>query len=144
MDSGSLTMPFLSLPWRITLPYPPSGYQLWDQNPKTRRKYRTRQYEDWIVQADESALFCMPLPRFVGKLAVEATVYPGKGFRTSGDGDNRLKAPVDWLVSRGVIPGDSWKVITDWRIKLARCRVKTPTMITIEIRRADDGTTFKV
>lgn len=105
----------------IVLPYPPSQHRLWVQRNGSRGKALTKEYEAWRADADHALLTQVgKLPRLDsdGPLAVHATVFKGKGWTPNGDGDNRLKAPVDWLVDRGILEDDSWEFIDDWRISL--------------------------
>jgi Holliday junction resolvase RusA-like endonuclease len=130
--------PMLEEPWTILLPYPPSQHRLWKQNPLTKKKFRTQEYEDWMADADHAALTQTGrLPRFEHPVILSAQVFQGKGFRSNGDGDNRLKAPVDWLVSRGVLLGDSWEHIPDWRIYLNREASFPRAMIQVQLTRAN-------
>jgi Holliday junction resolvase RusA-like endonuclease len=86
----------------VTLPLPPSTNNLFKNAGK--RRILTTEYEDWRTGA-AVAMRLTRLVRVPSPLAVTLTLC-GKVNRGS-DLANREKAAVDFLVSKGIIAGDS-------------------------------------
>ncbi len=91
------------------IPNPPSTNNLFANGKKGR--YPTKAYDQWRQEAGWELKLQKP-PSFAGKVEISLAV-PRNGRR---DLDNHLKAPLDLLVSHGVIKDDSLieKVAVTW------------------------------
>lgn len=86
-------------PLVLVLPLCPSTNNLFAH--RGRRRFKTEGYTAWIVSADGAAMqqSRWPVPGPV-------RVHIGVPVNMRGDIDNRSKATLDWLVTRGVIEDD--------------------------------------
>lgn len=85
------------------LPIPPSVNRLYYAK---RGRPRTKEYRAWLAEADKWAMM-QDLGRGTGKKRISGKytatiVLP----RIRGDADNRIKATLDWLASRGITDDD--------------------------------------
>lgn len=79
-----------------------------------KRKYRTREYSDWI---EEAAWLLKSLLRNEGvrpPVVVHMTIYGGRGFAVNRDLDNVAKCVGDALVESKVIESDDVRNIRRW------------------------------
>ena len=84
----------------IVLPFPPSVNQMFGQH-GGRKRFKSAKYKQWLNEA-----WLVPLnERFVTVYAEYTYFWPDKRVR---DLENYTKAVSDFLVSRKVIPDDSW------------------------------------
>lgn len=88
--------------WTIVLPFPTSTNNL-HRNVKVNVRPKSKAYKNWIKEADGFAL--QQKPFFIFEKRVDITVYLCGGTDAS-DCDNYLKAPIDYVVSLGVIKDD--------------------------------------
>lgn len=84
----------------LRLPKPPSVNSMFATDFKTRRRFKTKVYTNWIKEADEWLVNTV-LPTVETEYHLEI-ILP----RTRGDIDNYVKPIADYLVSRGVTPDD--------------------------------------
>jgi Holliday junction resolvase RusA-like endonuclease len=108
----------------LNLPVPPSVNQLYGNNKsgKGRGRYKTSAYRAWLRDAD--LYFAVQKKRIEpmrGPLNVEIRIPAG----TRGDASNRIKAPEDYLVSRGITGDDrhNHKVTVERDASLDHCRI---------------------
>lgn len=88
----------------LKLPYPPSVNQLYATNWKTKRRFKTKRYEDWIAEA--GWMLRSQRPRHHdGKVAV--TYLIKRPDNRPRDIENLTKALGDLLVAHQVIKDDS-------------------------------------
>lgn len=90
----------------ILLPWPPSTNELW--RAVKGRNIMSARYRDWVKSADV-ALAVQPHRSIKGQVKIELQLCPPTN--RVYDPDNFQKAPLDFLVSREVIDGDSNRVI---------------------------------
>lgn len=87
----------------LDLPAPPSVNRIWRH---TRgHVYKSKEYNDWIKLADVTCLLHRQYPRdnkIIGPF--EIAIYLANSI--GGDGDNRIKALLDWCQSREIIAND--------------------------------------
>jgi Holliday junction resolvase RusA-like endonuclease len=101
-DPRPLDLPADYMEIILDLPFPPSTNRLYG---KTRNHvFRTPIYEQWIKLADAWILLKRQYPqaRIDGPFAIEILLSDGQ----RGDGDNRIKALLDYLQSREIIKND--------------------------------------
>lgn len=97
---------------------PPSENELFATDWKTKRRYQSKKYSDWIAES-------LPEVLAKGKSGLDTadfamTVYVPKKFRrANADLMNLEKATTDLLVKAGVIPDDRY--IAQYSIRWADC-----------------------
>lgn len=96
--------------FNVTLPLPPSTNNLFAT--VRGRRVKSREYKAWLATA-LALLVELRRPRTL-PASIRASVF-GK-VNAARDLDNLLKPIGDALVAAGVIPGDSVKYVTEWRI----------------------------
>lgn len=119
----------------LTLPIPPSVNDLFDGGRKTKRRFKSDRYKAWEDEADGclyqqkcSATFQqMSLP-VIGAYVVEINLPE----MMRGDIDNRSKAVIDFLASRGVTPDDKHL----WKVSIERSRDVEPGWCHVRARAA--------
>lgn len=96
----------------LTLPFPPSVNCLYAGK---GRRYKSKQYEKWIIQA-RNALIGQTFAPFVQKKPLQVIYIFGRPDKRRRDAANYIKAVDDLLTSQGVIPDDSWihRGIFEW------------------------------
>jgi Holliday junction resolvase RusA-like endonuclease len=90
----------------LDLPFPPSANRLWRSTRFSSRPYRSQEYISWMEEADMVVMAAKTYPRrkITGPFEV-GILLSDVGLRRS-DGDNRIKALLDWCESRDVIRND--------------------------------------
>ncbi len=84
----------------LRLPVPPSTNNLFLNIRRGRAK--SKLYRDWLIEADKWLLMQKPVLSVAGPCEIAIRVPTGG----RSDLDNNLKAPLDYLVSRGVTGDD--------------------------------------
>lgn len=104
--------------WSITLPFPPSTNNL-HRNVKVNVRPKSKEYVAWLKEADVFALHQKPFFEFENR--VDIVVYL-QGGTAASDCDNYLKAPIDYIVSLGIIKDDKKKYVrsakAEWSDKI--------------------------
>ena len=96
----------------LDLPFPPSTNRIWRQAPLVAasrprgREYRSKEYTDWLNAADMYVISTRQFPKqkIHGPFGCLIDLNRKRG---RGDGDNRIKALLDWCQSREIIRNDS-------------------------------------
>jgi Holliday junction resolvase RusA-like endonuclease len=88
----------------LDLPMPTSTNRLYGRGRKG--VYRTRDYMDWIDAADMAVMAAKAYPKCKIKGPFEVEILLSI-VAPRADGDNKIKALLDWLQSRDVIRNDS-------------------------------------
>jgi len=104
VDDRPFALPADSIKITLDLPMPPSTNRIWRSG--RGRIYRSKEYVLWCEQADMAVMVSKkpgPLPKMAGPF--EAQILLSSEHR--GDGDNRIKAALDWLQSRDIVRNDS-------------------------------------
>lgn len=109
----------------IDLPFPPSTNHIWRRT--GRRVFRAAKYIRWLENADMAVLACKQYPRqkLHGPFSAHILLNISAGH---GDADNRIKAVLDWCVSRAIVDDDMHcrKLTVEWAAATrapAGCRV---------------------
>lgn len=113
----------------LDLPLAPSVNRL--HRRKGARVYRADYYDRWIKAADAWCLLHRQYPRerITGPFEIELLL----SSKHKGDGDNRIKAVLDWLQSREIIQNDvdcrkgSWEWVPPDQAP-AGCRIHLRTL----------------
>lgn len=86
----------------LDMPFPTSTNRL--HGHRRGHVYRTKDYEAWLKNCDAWCLLKHQYPRqrIAGPFEIEILLDD----RRRGDGDNRIKAVLDWLQSREIIADD--------------------------------------
>lgn len=102
LDERPFGLPAVSCEIHLDLPLPPSTNRLHAH--RRGHVYKTKQYNDWIKQADALVLLKRQYPknRIEGRFEIEILIDDA----TIGDGDNRIKSCLDYLQSREIIKND--------------------------------------
>jgi crossover junction endodeoxyribonuclease RusA len=87
----------------LDLPMPPSTNQLWRNG--RGHTYKSKKYQQWLAETDVSIMAAKQYPRRKIQGPFEFELLLSTEHR--GDGDNRIKAALDWLQSRDVVRNDS-------------------------------------
>lgn len=85
-----------------TLTIPPSVNHLYRR--RGRQTFRTKQYIDWLTE--NTINIGATKPHTTYPASVEVTIYGGKGWRSTRDLDNSLKACIDLMRAVGVLAED--------------------------------------
>jgi crossover junction endodeoxyribonuclease RusA len=90
----------------LDLPFPPSANRIWRSG--GGKVYRSNEYVSWMEEADMAvmAVKAYPKRKIAGPFEVEI-LLSDVGLRRSSDGDNRIKALLDWCQSRDIVRNDS-------------------------------------
>lgn len=91
---------------RITLdlPFPPSANRLTSHS--RQKPYRPKKYLDWENAADMYVLSTRQFPKRKIHGPFRTTIRLNRDLRGRSDGDNRVKAVLDWCQSREIIRND--------------------------------------
>ena len=105
IDPRPFGLPADSVEITLDLPMPPSTNRIWRQG--RGRTFKSAEYVRWAENADVAYMVARserrgPFPKIHGPF--EACILLTE---TRGDGDNRIKALLDWLQSRDVVRNDS-------------------------------------
>lgn len=90
---------------KIILPFPPSVNGMFAQNKhNAKHRFKTKAYKDWLDS-------CPKLTEF--KISGQCTIsymifFPDDRIR---DGQNYMKAPLDYLCAEGVIEDDNRRIV---------------------------------
>ena len=100
----------------IDLPFPPSTNRLHGRSPTSRKYYRRGKYESWLQHADQMVLLHGSLPRTRLDENFEATLLFDEAAGKNSDLDNRIKAVLDWAVSREIVTDDRYcrRLVAQW------------------------------
>lgn len=89
---------------KFTLPFPPSVNGLYGGG-SGQKRFPSKKYKEWLKSCPSIAAIGLNT-----KVAIIYTlVWPDKRIR---DGQNFLKAPLDFLVNQGVLVDDNWNIVT--------------------------------
>jgi Holliday junction resolvase RusA-like endonuclease len=88
----------------LDLPIPPSANRLWRFTGRQVKPYPSPAYKAWIKNADAHTYGKMPKRRITGAFTIDINIAAGAKRR---DGDNLIKAALDWAQSREIIRNDS-------------------------------------
>lgn len=90
---------------KIVLPFPPSVNGLFAQNKSNaKRRFKTKEYKDWIDKCPSLAEF-----KVNGQCVISYIMFfPDDRIR---DGQNYMKAPLDYLVEQGTIEADNRRIV---------------------------------
>lgn len=109
-------LPAASREIAIDLPFPPSTNRLHGRSASSRKYFRRSKYESWLSNADAMVTLhgSYPRPKLDGKF--EATLLFDEGAGKNSDLDNRIKATLDWVVSREVVTDDRYcrRLVAQW------------------------------
>lgn len=108
----------------INLPTPPSANSLYATNFKTKRRFKTKEYEAWIKLA-ESWLLIQKRQWKGREVKGRAKIHIRVPEALRGDVSNRTKAPEDMLVRMGITSDDrnNYTVTTGRDPNLTHCVV---------------------
>jgi Holliday junction resolvase RusA-like endonuclease len=87
----------------LDLPTPTSTNRLYDRGRKG--VHRSAEYVRWMEEADMTVMAAKQYPKRKIQGLFEARILLSEIHR--GDGDNRIKAALDWLQSRDIVRNDS-------------------------------------
>jgi Holliday junction resolvase RusA-like endonuclease len=111
----------------LDLPFPPSANRIWRSRHYSPRPYRSEEYISWIEHADMAVMAARAFPKrkIIGPFEAAILLSDLAG---RGDGDNRIKALLDWCQSRDIVRNDSDCRRGSWEwVELARapkgCRI---------------------
>ena len=104
----------------VVLPFPPTANNLFSGK---ARRFRSRAYKEWLAEADLAWLRQSVTP-IHGPVTV--TISLGRPDRRRRDCFNYEKAPIDFLVARGVIDDDSLieRGVIQWSDSVTGCMVE--------------------
>lgn len=88
---------------RLELPFPPSVNSLYGGGSKQRR-FKSKKYKEWEASCPDISLGRLSVP-----VHIHYHFYPPSNHKR--DGANYMKAPLDYVVSAGVLPDDNWNVV---------------------------------
>lgn len=103
VDPRPFGLPQESIEIILDLPLPPSVNAIWRH--RRGHVYKTKTYTGWIRECDAVVVLNRQYPR--GRKIegpFEFCLYLANSGR--GDGDNRIKAVLDWLQSRNIVAND--------------------------------------
>lgn len=90
-------------PIKITLPFPPSVNALYGGG-SGQKRFPSKKYKAWLSKCPKLSSLGLYGPM---KL-IYTYSWPDLRVR---DGQNYMKAPLDYLVSQGVLTDDNWNVV---------------------------------
>ena len=91
-------------PIKIILPFPPSVNSLYGGG-SGQKRFPSKKYKEWLKACPTLAPAGLKTP-----LAITYTfIWPDKRIR---DGQNYMKAVLDFIVNQGVIVDDNWNIVT--------------------------------
>ena len=90
---------------QITLPFPPSVNGLYSTDFRTKRRFKSKRYNDWCGQAETALFYNKDRSSFSEPIKI--TYIYGRPDKRKRDLANLLKAVDDLLVTYGVIADDS-------------------------------------
>lgn len=116
MDALAHAMPFQLPPESVEiildLPFPPSTNSIWriaKQHGPRGNVYLNKSYRNWKSKADTAILANRQYPRdnkIIGPFEVAIYLSLDERGKRRVDGDNRIKAILDWCQSRAIIADD--------------------------------------
>ncbi len=93
----------MSEPIKIVLPFPPSVNGLYGGG-SGQKRFPSKKYKQWLHHCPT-----LEAINLKGPVKIYYTFYwPDKRIR---DGQNYLKAPLDFLVNQGVLVDDNWNIV---------------------------------
>ncbi len=104
VDDRPFGLPADSVEITLDLPMPTSTNRLHAHGRKSG-VYRTREYMDWIDAADMAVMASKQYPKRKIKGPFEVEILLSVAAPRA-DGDNKIKALLDWLQSRDVVRND--------------------------------------
>ena len=116
----------------ITLPFPPSLNGLFSNRSGGRNK--TARYSRWLADA-ASALSQQRVEPIKGSRCI-VRMFLTPPTEAERDADNYLKAPIDFLVSAGVLEGDSRRFVKGVSSTWTDAPPKKPGALRIELEAA--------
>ena len=96
-------LPAESIEIIIDLPIPTSANRIWRHS--RGHVYQSKEYATWQKECDTTVLINRQYPRQRIAGPFEFCIYLARNSQNS-DGDNRVKAALDWLQSREIIRND--------------------------------------
>lgn len=88
---------------KITLPFPPSVNGLYGGG-SAQKRFPSKKYKKWLSQCPTLSPAGLKGPvRLIYTFS-----WPDKRVR---DGQNYMKAPLDFLVNQGVLVDDNWNIV---------------------------------
>jgi len=98
----------------LDLPYPPSTNKLWRYG--NRGVFKSINYVNWLAEADATTMELKQYPKrkIHGPFAVHLALSEDR----NSDGDNAIKAALDWCQSRDLVRNDrdcrkgSWEFVS--------------------------------
>jgi Holliday junction resolvase RusA-like endonuclease len=88
----------------LKLPRPPSVNGMYATNWKTKQRFKSKKYGEWLKQAQAILLQQMPVELFSGEVTIDIFVST---TNRKEDISNRIKAVEDFLVTSKIIKDDS-------------------------------------
>lgn len=88
----------------LKLPRPPSVNGMYATNWKTKQRFKSKKYGEWIKESQAVLLTQMPVEVFFGEVTID--IFVSRTNRKE-DISNRIKAVEDFLVSAKIIQDDS-------------------------------------
>ena len=91
---------------KLILPFPPSVNHLFAQNKQNAKlRFKTKKYKDWIEECEKIKID----EKAEGECTISYKIFfPDDRIR---DGQNYIKAPLDFLVQHGVIKEDNRRIV---------------------------------
>lgn len=91
--------------FKITLPFPPSVNGMFAQNKKNAKlRFKTKEYKAWLASCPELDDY-----KCDGQCTISYLIFfPDDRIR---DGQNYMKAPLDYLCAQGVIEDDNRRIV---------------------------------
>lgn len=90
--------------YKFTLPFPPSVNALYGGG-SGQKRFPSKKYKDWLKSCPE--LISMALQ---GPLKINY-IFSWPDLRVR-DGQNYMKAPLDYLVNQNILQDDNWNIVT--------------------------------
>jgi Holliday junction resolvase RusA-like endonuclease len=110
-DGGALSSDRITIV--IDMPMPPSTNRIWRYT--GRRMHKSKEYTDWLNAADMYVLSTRQYPKRKIHGPFLAVIRLNRSLRGRSDGDNRIKAVLDWAQSRDLVRDDSDCLGGMWR-----------------------------
>ena len=89
----------------LDLPFPPSTNRIWRRS--GGKIIKSKIYLDWLNAADMYVLSTRQFPKRKIHGPFRAAIRLNRDLRGRSDGDNRIKALLDWCQSRDLVRNDS-------------------------------------